>query len=84
MTVNTGHVTVRTIDAAALLRLRQAKYATRRAFCAAAGISVTYSKYLENGANQRPSPRIARDIAAALGCSVEDLYLPNDAGEEAA
>jgi transcriptional regulator with XRE-family HTH domain len=52
---------------------------TRLALARRAGISLSYAKALELGPPmpRRPSDRIARDIARALGCSVDDLSHPH-------
>lgn len=64
----------RTFDRAALVRLRKQVFPSRTAFCVAAGISRTYSQYIESGRHE-PRPRTTVAIAAALGCAVDDLYV---------
>lgn len=61
-------------DRAALVRLRRQVFPSRTAFCLAAGISRTYSQYIESGRHE-PRPRTTAAIAAALGCAVDDLYV---------
>jgi DNA-binding XRE family transcriptional regulator len=73
------------VNAAAIKRRREQLYpapGSRAAFCAAADISMAYSKYIEAGTHQ-PSRRIARDIARALQWDVEQLYATED-GQAAA
>jgi DNA-binding XRE family transcriptional regulator len=65
--------TARPVNTGALIARRAELYGSRRAFCEAAGISLSYSKYIEAGTHQ-PSPRIARDLAAALQWDVGQLY----------
>ena len=59
--------------------LREAKGLRKEDIAARAEISYDYVQRLEAGGRQNPSIGIARRIAAALDCEVDDVFPPEPA-----
>ena len=77
----------RVFDGAKMKALREASGWTRRQFQDVSGVSVSYQKELELGpppGRRWPSDRLARIIADALECEVEDISHPDGAVPAAA
>jgi transcriptional regulator with XRE-family HTH domain len=75
-----GPVKTRQFDGAEVKARREALGMTRRQFRDRSGISESYLKVLELGpplGRRWPSDRMARDIARALRCRVEDISRPD-------
>jgi transcriptional regulator with XRE-family HTH domain len=73
-------VKTRTFDGAEMKARREAAGWTRAQFQELSGISVSYQKEIELGpppGRRWPSDRLARIIAEALGCTVEDISHPD-------
>jgi transcriptional regulator with XRE-family HTH domain len=75
----------RTLDRPAFRARRLHLKLTLGAAAAAAGVSVSYLKYLESDTPPKgrttlvePSDRVMRDLATAYDCTVDDLTTPKD------
>ena len=66
-----------------LKKIRLLKGMTQTNVALQVGISIQFYSYIESG-QRRPSPKVARDIAAALGFSGEWYRLLDDEGEKQA
>lgn len=73
----------RIIDGPAIRTIRTERGISRYQFAKISGVSVSYLKILEGqppAGSRQPSDRIAKILADALGCTLDDISTPRDEG----